>query len=399
MTMQIPGCAWRSFPGLVVDAARLRGRPPGVRIPATERDCSSRFFVSLLQKISAPLLGLLLALALSAAAHAAPFAYITNQVSSNVSVIDSASNSVVATVPVGICPFGVAVTPDGAFVYVANFVSNNVSVIASASNSVVATVPVGLGPFGVAVTPDGAFVYVANANSNSVSVIASASNSAVATVPVGSAPVGVAVTPDGAFVYVANLVSSNVSVIASASNSVVATVPVGLGPFGVAVTPDGAFVYVANADSNVSVIASAGNAVVATVGAGTAPAAFGKFIGPAAAVFPFSGFFRPVDNLPTVNTVKAGRAIPVKFSLGGDRGLAIFAPGYPKSQQVQCASAAPFNAIEVTVTAGNSGLSYDSATGTYTYVWKTDKAWSGTCRRLTVRLSDGSDHSAQFVFR
>ena len=272
--------------------------------------------MSLLQKISAPLLGLLLALALSAAAHAAPFAYITNASSSSVSVIDIASNSVVATVPVGSFPNGVAVTPDGAFVYVANRNSNNVSVIATASNSLVATVSVGVFPYGVAVTPDGAFVYVAN------------------------------------------LISSNVSVIATASN-----------------------------------------AVVAAVGAGGAPTAFGKFIGPAAAVFPFSGFFRPVDNLPTVNTVKAGSAIPVKFSLGGDRGLAIFAPGYPKSQQVHCASAAPFNAPEVTVTAGNSGLSYDSASATYTYVWKTNKAWSGTCRQLTVRLSDGSDHSAQFVFR
>ena len=35
----------------------------------------------------------------------------------------------------------------------------------------VATVAVGLGPFGVAVTPDGAFAYVANGSSNNVSVI------------------------------------------------------------------------------------------------------------------------------------------------------------------------------------------------------------------------------------
>ncbi len=47
----------------------------------------------------------------------------------------------------GASPVGVAVTPDGAFVYVANFGSNNtVSVIATASNTVIATVPVGDGP-------------------------------------------------------------------------------------------------------------------------------------------------------------------------------------------------------------------------------------------------------------
>src|SRR5262245_46069854 len=56
-------------------------------------------------------------LTLSAAlAQAEPFAYITNLVSANVSVIDTASNTVVATVPVGANPQGVAVTPDGAFV-------------------------------------------------------------------------------------------------------------------------------------------------------------------------------------------------------------------------------------------------------------------------------------------
>src|SRR5262249_47199692 len=43
----------------------------------------------------------------------------------------------------------------------------------------------------------------------------------------------------------------------------------------------------------------------------------------------FTGFFQPVDNLPTINIVNAGRAVPVKFSLGGNFGLAIFAPGFP----------------------------------------------------------------------
>ena len=47
--------------------------------------------------------------------------------------------------------------------------------------------------------------------------------------------------------------------------------------------------------------------------------------------YPFTGFFRPVDNLPTVNVVKAGSAIPVKFSLGGDQGLNIFAANSPAS--------------------------------------------------------------------
>jgi hypothetical protein len=113
----------------------------------------------------------------------------------------------------------------------------------------------------------------------------------------------------------------------------------------------------------------------------------------------WSGFLQPIDNLPTVNTVKAGSAIPVTFSLGGNYGLSIFAAGYPKVQQVSCSSGAPTDEIEQTVTAGASSLSYDAASGQYSYTWKTDKAWANTCRQLTVRLVDGSEHVALFQFR
>ena len=92
-------------------------------------------------------------------------AYITNTSGDTVSVIDTATNRVVGSpIPVGIGPFGVAVTPDGSHVYVANGSSGTVSVIATASNTVTATIPVGVGPTGLAVTPDGSTVYVANSN-------------------------------------------------------------------------------------------------------------------------------------------------------------------------------------------------------------------------------------------
>jgi hypothetical protein len=100
----------------------------------------------------------------------------------------------------------------------------------------------------------------------------------------------------------------------------------------------------------------------------------------------------------TINTVKAGSAIPVKFSLGGNQGLNIFASGSPSSGQIACATGAPLDAIQATVTAGGSSLSYDPSTGQYVYVWKTDKAWAGTCRQLDVQLSDGSHHVADFEF-
>jgi hypothetical protein len=116
-------------------------------------------------------------------------------------------------------------------------------------------------------------------------------------------------------------------------------------------------------------------------------------------IYPWSSFFQPVDNLPTINSAKAGSAIPVKFSLGGDQGLSIFATGYPKVQTVACGSGAATDEIEQTVTAGASGLQYDAATGQYSYTWKTDKSWAGSCRQLILKLVDGSEHIAGFQFR
>ena len=68
-------------------------------------------------------------------------AYITNLDANTVSVIDTTSNTVTATIPVGADPWGVAVTPDGSTVYVANDGDGTVSVIATASNTVTATIP------------------------------------------------------------------------------------------------------------------------------------------------------------------------------------------------------------------------------------------------------------------
>ena len=117
-----------------------------------------------------------------------------------------------------------------------------------------------------------------------------------------------------------------------------------------------------------------------------------------AVIFNWAGFFQPVDNLPELNVAKAGSGIPVKFSLGGDKGLNIFATGFPKSNKIVCDSSEPVDAIEQTVTAGTSSLQYDPLTGQYTYVWKTDKTWAGTCRQLVVKLVDGMTYMANFKF-
>ena len=254
------------------------------------------------------------------------FVYVANVTAGTVSVIDPATNSVVATVSVGTSPWGVAVSPDAKFAYVANHGSNNVSVISTATNTVVATVPVGLGPFGVAVTPNGQSAFVVNNGSNNVSVINTGTNTVVSVpVTVGNQPQGVAVSPNGQFAYVTNLTNSTLSVIntttlavvatvplagagtdavtpdgnfvyvtnqtastssstvskiSTTTNMVVATTPVESMPFGVAITPDGKFAYVANSTSgDVSVINTSTNSPVGTLVVAT-PSVFGSFIGP-----------------------------------------------------------------------------------------------------------------------
>jgi hypothetical protein len=113
----------------------------------------------------------------------------------------------------------------------------------------------------------------------------------------------------------------------------------------------------------------------------------------------FAGFFPPVANLPTLNVVQAGRGVPVKFSLSGNKGLGIFAAGSPSSGPIVCNSSDPATLLEEMVTAGGSSLSYDPVTDQYIYVWKTEPAWAGTCRQLVVQLNDGSIHRANFKFK
>jgi hypothetical protein len=116
-------------------------------------------------------------------------------------------------------------------------------------------------------------------------------------------------------------------------------------------------------------------------------------------LYNFTGFFQPIGNLPVVNTVNAGRAIPVKFSLSGDKGLDIFAPNSPSSGPITCNSSDPAVDLQDTLTAGGSSLSYDAAADQYIYVWKTSASWAGTCRQLVVQLKDGSIHRANFRFK
>lgn len=115
-------------------------------------------------------------------------------------------------------------------------------------------------------------------------------------------------------------------------------------------------------------------------------------------VWPFAGFFSPVNAMPTLNVVQAGSAVPMKFSLGGDRGLGVL-DGPPTVRGASCDAGAESDVIEETAAETLAGLSYDPATARYQYVWKTAKEWAGTCRRFDLKLVDGSARSAVFRMR
>ncbi len=103
---------------------------------------------------------------------------------------------------------------------------------------------------------------------------------------------------------------------------------------------------------------------------------------------PFSGFTPPLGD---ENVQESGSVIPVKFSVGIDLGLEIFAPGSLFSRQINCSP----NSCGANVGIGpweptdSVGGGLQHTDGQYHYNWKTDKAWTGTCRELEVILRDG----------
>jgi hypothetical protein len=109
----------------------------------------------------------------------------------------------------------------------------------------------------------------------------------------------------------------------------------------------------------------------------------------------FTGFYTPVRNMPYVNSAMAGSAIPIKFSIGGYRGLRVLRVNSPTSVPVACPANAPENAVRAMI-APTSGL--QSLGSSYTYVWKTNAGWGGSCRKFVLTLTDGSTHEAIFRF-
>lgn len=187
-------------------------------------------------------------------------------------VFDLSTNTVTDTVEVRYNPQGLAVSPDGNRVYVANYYDHSVSIIDTATNTVIATPATGFSSAAVAVSPDNSRVYVTNNVDNTVSVIDAGTNTVIDTVAVGLAPFGVTFSPDGSRAYVANADGDSVTVINTATNVVEATVEVGDFPTAVAVSPGGTLAFVTNyGRDSVSVIDTVTNTVLTTLALDDSP--------------------------------------------------------------------------------------------------------------------------------
>ncbi len=221
--------------------------------------------------------------------------YVADEEGDTVTVLDATSFTKVATIPVGLEPHNVQVSPDGRLAWVTNKgerkkeedakhkgmpkreheamgSAGEVWAIDTATDTVVAKVPVGIHPAHVVLTPDSRFAYVTNGGENTVSVVDTEAQRLVATILVGAYPHGIRISPDGKEAYVANMKGGTVSVIDTEARKEVGKIPVGKGPAQVGFTPDGRLAFASlSQEDKVAVIDPAARKVIKKLTVGTVP--------------------------------------------------------------------------------------------------------------------------------
>jgi YVTN family beta-propeller protein len=199
------------------------------------------------------------------ASSGALLAYVTNEDSQDLTVIDTRTDSAIASFPVGTRPRGVRVSHDGRMVFVALSGSpkcpptmpdeeceklkadkskDGIAVVDAASHTVSRVLPGGSDPENFDISRDGTTLFVSNEDAGTASIVDIASGKIRSTVKVGKEPEGVRVAPDGKTVWVTGETDHNVTVLDTKSGAVVGQVEVGKRPRSLAFTPDGARAYV-----------------------------------------------------------------------------------------------------------------------------------------------------------
>ncbi len=177
------------------------------------------------------------------------------------------AGTVILNIPVGSGPYGIAYDSAKNEIYVGDYYGNAVNVINTVTQTVVATIPLGSGngPTGLAYDSVHGYIYTANIGAGTVSIISDATNTLLATVNVGYSPWGIAYDSRNGYVYVAND-GAGTTVRIFNGLSIIGSVVVGSSPDGVTYDGENGYVYTANSGSHtLSVISGATNTVVATL--------------------------------------------------------------------------------------------------------------------------------------
>jgi YVTN family beta-propeller protein len=169
---------------------------------------------------------------------------VSNWKGETLSVIDARTGAFSGTIPVGIKPSYLAVSPDGTKAYAAGKLSGDVSIVDLAKREPDRILEVGQKPMGVAVSPDGRWLYVAACQSRKISRIDLNYEVVLATfgAPLASTS-NLAITPDGRILLAAG--DNNRLLIIDAETGRTDKVKVGDDPAAVAISPDGLTAFVA----------------------------------------------------------------------------------------------------------------------------------------------------------
>jgi YVTN family beta-propeller protein len=173
-------------------------------------------------------------------------AYIPNNEESSISVVDISTNHVIATIPVDISPYGVAVSPDGDLVYVACPGGNGrIHVIDANSNTVTGIIDE-IYANTLAVSPDGSTIYAVSGADGILTSMNADTYEVINETDIGTSPHGIAVTPDGSRIYITSLWEGNIRVIDASNLNVINTIDLtgeGSAVYDVKMSPDGSLLY------------------------------------------------------------------------------------------------------------------------------------------------------------
>ena len=200
------------------------------------------------------------------------FVSIVGDTAGEVGVVDTATGSVVARIPLGSRPQALAVAPDGERVYASEPDAGSVTVIDTGTSEVVGRVAVAPTPHGLAFSPDGSRLAVADYDANLITLIDAAVGRPAVTASVGRSPHAVVWHPSQPWVFDTNFADNSLSVTDAQSGRVLATVPTAIHPQAISLSADGRHAYVAAIDANVvQVLDTTTFQITATIPTGRGP--------------------------------------------------------------------------------------------------------------------------------